>query len=76
MEDEGEGKNKTYLYVKFFKYDKKQKNGEFEIQFEINKDTYLITFNIRGKLFYYDIELKSGNKIQTNIDKEIISQNY
>ena len=76
MEDEGEGKNKTYLYAKVFKYDKKQKNGEIEIQFEINKDTYLIIFNNRDKLFYYDIELKSGNKTQTNIDKEIISQNY
>ena len=78
-EREGEGQNKIYLYEKVFKYKKNQnnevENEKFEIQFEIDKDIYIIFFNIEEKIFYYDIILKKSNKFQTNITKEIIDQN-
>jgi len=87
---EGEEQSKTYLYGKIFKYDKgpkkeeenkiriiedKEKVDEIEINFEIGNDNYIISFNIEDKLFYYDIELRKGNKFIENIEKEIIDQN-
>ena len=56
--------------------DEKSKGEEIEIQFEIGKDNYIITFNVEDKIFYFDIELKKGNKYLTNIAKEIIDQNF
>ena len=76
IEGEGEGQNKKYLIQKVFKYDKRVKNEEIEIQFEIGKNIYIISFNIEDKLFYYDIELKRGSKLVTNIEKDIIGQNF
>jgi len=85
------GKNKSYLYKKVFKVIKQPKRNEetkkdndkknleeeeIELQFEIGKDNYLISFNVDDKFFYYDIELKKGNKYLTKIDKEIIDQNF
>ena len=84
------GKNKSYLYKKVFKVikqpkkkeetkndndKKKLEEEEIELQFEIGKDNYIISFNVDDKFFYYDIELKHGNKYLTKIDKEIIDQN-
>ena len=57
------------------KEDKKIKEEEIEIQFEIGKDSYIISFNVNDNFFYYDIELKKGNKYLTNIAKEVIDQN-
>ena len=56
---------------------KEDKNvDEIEIQFQIGeKDNYIIKFNVEDKLFYFDIDLKKGNKFLTNIAKEIIEQN-
>ncbi len=84
---EGEEQNKTYLYGKIFKYDKgtkkeeenkkiriiedKEKVDKIEIKFEIGNDNYIISFNIEDKLFYYDIELRKGNKFIANIAKDI-----
>jgi len=57
------------------KEDKAKKEEEIEIQFEIGKDNYIISFNVNDNFFYYDIELKKGNKYLTNIAKEVIDQN-
>lgn len=53
------------------KKDKKKddKEEEIEIQFEIGKDSYIITFNAEDKIFYFDVELKKGNKYLTNYRK-------
>ena len=60
------------------KKDKKKddKEEEIEIQFEIGKDSYIITFNAEDKIFYFDVELKKGNKYLTNIAKENIDQKF
>ena len=53
-----------------------EKNIEkIEIQFEIVNDIYIISFNIEDNFFYYDVELKKGNKSLANSAKEIIDQN-
>ena len=57
------------------KKDEKKNEEEIEIQFEIGKDSYIITFNLEDKFFYYDVELKKGNKFLTNIAKEVIECN-
>ena len=47
-----------------------------EIEFQIGeKDYYMLTFNDEDKSFYFDIELKKGNKFLKNIARETISQN-
>ena len=58
------------------KKDEKKNEEEIEIQFEIGKDSYIITFNLEDKFFYYDVELKKGNKFLTNIAKEVIDQSF
>ena len=55
---------------------KDDKEDEIEIQFEIGKDSYIITFNAEDKIFYFDVELKKGNKYLTNIAKENIDQKF
>ena len=51
-----------------------KKEEEIEIQFEIGNDIYIISFNIEENYFYYDVELKKGNKLIANSVKEIIEQ--
>ena len=48
---------------------------KIEIQFEIDKDNYIITFTAEDKNFYFDINLEKGNKYLTNIKKQPIDQN-
>ncbi len=55
---------------------KDDKEDEIEIQFEIGKDSYIITFNADDKIFCFDVELKKGNKYLKNIAKENIDQNF
>ena len=57
------------------KIEDKEKVNKIEIKFDLGNDNYTISFNIEDKLFYYDIELRKGNKFITNIAKEIIDQN-
>ena len=57
------------------KKEDKNKLEEIEIQFEIGKDNYIITFNDENQIFYFDIELKKGNKYLKNIAKDNIDQN-
>ena len=55
---------------------KNDKEDEIEIEFEIGKDSYIITFNAEDKIFYFDVGLKKGNKYLTIIAKEKIDQNF
>ena len=54
----------------------KSKEEEIQIEFQIgDKDNYIIRFNAENKLFYFDIDLKKGNKFLRYIAKETINQN-
>ena len=56
--------------------DDKKNDDEIEIQFQIgDKDNYITSFNAEEKSFYFDIELKKGNKYLKNIAKEVIEHN-
>ena len=54
--------------------EEKKISEEIEIQFEIGKDNYIITFNAEDKNFYFDIDLEMGNKYLKNIAKKKIDQ--
>ena len=57
------------------KEDKKNEDEIIEIQFQIGeKDNYIIEFNAEEKSFYFDIDLKKGNKFLKYIAKEVIKQ--
>ena len=47
---------------------------EIEIQFEIDNDNYIITFTDKDKNFYFDIDLKKGNKYLIYIERQKIDQ--
>ena len=49
-------------------------NHNYTIEFERGKTCYIITFEDKENSFVYDVELKKGNKIFKNIEKEIIDQ--
>jgi hypothetical protein len=75
-EIEEKGQKKTYLYEKVFKNEGKPSNEENEIQFELDKDIYIISFSFKDQSFIYDIELKKLNNFENKIAKEIIDQNF
>ena len=74
FEIEKEEENGAFFYIKIFKFNGKT-NNNYNLEFELGKDCFIITFEVKENSFIYDIELKKGNKILTNIDKEIIDQN-
>ena len=76
-ENKNEGDNKKNEGKKMEKEtnNDEKKEEEIEIQFEIGNDIYIISFNIEENYFYYDVELKKGNKLIANSVKEIIEQN-
>ena len=71
-----EAKNKDKKKKDHKNKDDKKNDEEIEIQFQIGeKDNYFIKFNAEDKSFYFDIELKRGNKFLKYIAKEEIDQN-
>ena len=71
-----EAKNKDKKKKDKKNKDDKKNDEEIEIQFQIGeKDNYFIKFNAEDKSFYFDIELKRGNKFLKYIAKEEIDQN-
>ena len=74
--DAEENKNKDKKKKEHKNKEDKKNEDEIEIQFQIGeKDNYIIKFTVDDKSFYYDIDLKKGNKFLKNIAKEIIDQN-
>ena len=71
--DEKIQENGKYFYKKVFKFNGKTEK-EYNPEFEIGKDSYLITFEAKENSFIYDVELKKGNKILKNITKINIDQ--
>ena len=71
--DEIRQENGSYFYKKVFKFIGKTDN-KYSLEFEIVKDYYIITFEVKENSFIYDVELKKGNKILKNITKENIDQ--
>ena len=69
---ETKNENGTYYYQKVFKFNGKEK--KYSPEFEIGKDNYIITFEVKENSFVYDVELKMGNKILKNIAKKNIDQ--
>ena len=62
----------SYFYQKVFKFNGKEK--KYNPEFEIGKDNYIISFEVKENSFVYDVELKKGNKILKNISKANIDQ--
>ena len=73
--NEGDNKKNEGKKVEKENNNDEKKEEEIEIQFEIGNDIYIISFNIEDNYFYYDVELKKGNKLIVNSAKEIIEQN-
>ena len=72
--DEIDQENGTFYYKKVFKYNGKA-NKKYSLEFEIGKDNYIISFEVKENVFIYELGLKKGNKRIKNIAKEIIDQN-
>ena len=71
--DEIKQENGGYFYKKVFKFIGKTDN-KYSLEFEIVKDYYIITFEVKENSFIYDVKLKKGNKILKKITKESIDQ--
>ena len=73
FEKELKKENGTIFYLKVLKFNGKT-NHNYNIEFEKGKACYIITFEDKENSFVYDVELKKGNKVLKNIEKEIIDQ--
>ena len=73
FENELKQENGIIFYEKVFMFNGKT-NNNYNIEFEIGKTCYTITFEVKESTFIYDVELKKGNRILKNIYKEIIDQ--
>ena len=71
--DEIKQENGGYFYKKVFKFIGKTDN-KYSLEFEIVKDYYIITFEVKENSFIYDVKLKKGNKILKKNTKESIDQ--
>ena len=73
-------KTDLFIYQKVFKLningEKNEKKKEINLEFEIGPYKYMISFQIEERIFYFDVELKKGNKYLTNIAKENIDQKF
>ena len=67
--------NNKYAYKKVLKYKHVGGKKNVELIFFIGeKEKYVINFEIKGKIFIYDVELKKYHKILDNIPPDIIDQ--
>ena len=75
-DDKENNKEETKEEKKKESHSKEEKiiTEEIEIQFEIDNDNYIITFTAKDKNFYFDIDLKKGNKYLIYIEKQKIDQ--
>ena len=77
--EEGKEDKKSYFYKKVFKFKNIQdtsskKTIKYNLDFNIGKDNYIVSFENKDNSFIYDVELKKGNKFLQNIAKENINQ--
>ena len=57
-----------------FKYIGEKKNVELIFYLAEENENYIIIFEVKGKPFIYDVDLKIGHKFLENIPKENINQ--
>ena len=71
--EETENENGIFFYKKVFQFFG-ETNNKYNLDFEINKDYYTLTFEVKDNSFVYDVELKKGNKVLKKISNENVDQ--
>jgi hypothetical protein len=70
-----EGENGSYIYKVFKLIQDKNFINPINVEFDIGRDSYEVSFKAKEYSFIYDVELKKRRKILKNIEAEIIDQN-
>ena len=78
--NELKGENGSYFYKRVFKLNKEINNTyvendiNYNLEFEIENDKYIASFDINEKTFVYDLELKKETNNLNNKEKQNIDQ--
>ena len=54
-----------------YRFDYKNGQGDFDIFFFIDENPFILLFGAKNANFYFEIEVKQGFRVDTNLEKEI-----
>lgn len=57
FKDETKQDDGTFFYKKIFKFNGKTEK-KYNLEFDIGKDNYIVSFKVKKNIFVYDVELK------------------